>query len=154
IYDQMRAQPELFFAYRGTRRVKNIPYPIPVYEVAYERIRETPRTWLVANWANWAARISIVAAAVVALIASMSIFREQQQAVGRTNTIVVLPFKNVNGDTADDYLADAITDDLTTELSRLRRAWVIASGTAFAYKGKPIDPRQIGRELQVRYALE
>jgi len=66
----------------------------------------------------------------------------------------VLPFKNVNGNTADDYLADAITDDLTTELSRLRRAWVIASATAFTYKDKPNDPRLIGRELNVRYALE
>jgi TolB-like protein len=62
--------------------------------------------------------------------------------------------KNVNGSTADDYLADAVTDDLTTELSRLRRAWVIASGTAFTYKDKPNDPRQIGRELNVRYALQ
>jgi adenylate cyclase len=64
-----------------------------------------------------------------------------------------LPFKNINGNTADDYLADAITDELTTELSRLRRAWVIASGTAFTYKDKPNDARQIGRELHVRYAL-
>jgi adenylate cyclase len=82
------------------------------------------------------------------------IFREQHRVVvARTNTIVVLPFKNANGNTADDYLADAVTDDLTTELSRLRRAWVIASGTAFTYKDKPNDPRQIGRELHVRYAL-
>jgi adenylate cyclase len=65
-----------------------------------------------------------------------------------------LPFKNINGNADDDYLADAITDDLTTELSQLRRAWVIASGTAFTYKGKPTDPREIGRELHVRYALE
>jgi len=66
----------------------------------------------------------------------------------------VLPFKNVNGNTADGYLADAITDDLTTELTRLRRAWVISAGTAFTYKDKPNDPRAIGRELKVRYALE
>src|SRR6185437_15272264 len=67
---------------------------------------------------------------------------------------VVLPFKNYDANTADGYLADAITDDLTTELSRLQRAWVIASGTAFTYKDKPNDPRAIGRELKVRYALE
>jgi adenylate cyclase len=93
-------------------------------------------------------------AIAIASIAAVLIFREPHQVVARTNTIVVLPFKNVDGNTADDYLADAITDDLTTELSRLRRAWVIASGTAFVYKGKPTDPRQVGRELQVRYALE
>jgi adenylate cyclase len=90
----------------------------------------------------------------IASLASMLIFREQFQAIARTNTIVVLPFKNVNGNTADNYLADAVTDDLTTELSRLQRAWVIGSGTAFTYKDKPNDIRQIGRELNVRYALE
>jgi adenylate cyclase len=148
IYDQTRAQPEFFFADRGTHRVKNIPYPIHVYEVAHERIRVTLLTWFTAHRKRWAAAASIVVIAIASLI-----FREQFQAVARTNTIVVLPFKNVNGNTADDYLADAITDDLTTELSRLGRAWVIASGTAFTYKDKPNDPRQIGRELNVRYAL-
>jgi adenylate cyclase len=152
IYDQTRAQPEFFFADRGARRVKNITYPIHVYEVAYERIRVTLLTWLVAHLARLAAVASIGAIAI-ASIASVLIFREQHQVVARTNSIVVLPFKNINGNMGDDYLADAITDELTTELSRLRRAWVIASGTAFTYKDKPNDPRQIGRELHVRYAL-
>jgi adenylate cyclase len=152
IYDQTRSQPEFFFADRGAQRVKNIPYPIHVYEVAYERIRLTRLTWLVAHWVRLAAAASIVAIAI-ASTASVLIFRERHQVVARTNTIVVLPFKNVDGNMADDYLADAITDDLTSELSRLRRAWVIASGTAFTYKDKPNDPRQIGRELHVRYAL-
>ncbi len=152
IYDQTRAQPDFFFAYRGAHRVKNIPYPIHVYEVAYERIRVTLLTWLVSHWGRLTAAASIGAIAS-ASIAAVLIFLEPHQVVARTNTIVVLPFKNVDGNTADDYLADAITDDLTTELSRLRRAWVIASGTAFIYKDKPNDPRQIGRELHVRYAL-
>jgi TolB-like protein len=148
----MRAQPDFFFAYRGAHRVKNIPYPIHVHEVAYERIRVTLLTWLVARWGRLAAAAGIGAIAS-ASIASVLIFLEPHQVAARTNTIVVLPFKNVDGNMADDYLADAITDDLTTELSRLRRAWVIASGTAFTYKDKPNDPRQIGRELHVRYAL-
>jgi adenylate cyclase len=152
IYDQTRAQPEFFFADRGTHRVKNIPYPIHVYQVAHERIRVTLLAWLAARWKRWAAVASV--GVIIASLASVVIFRAAFQGVARTNTIVVLPFKNVNRNTADDYLADAITDDLTTELSRLGRAWVIASGTAFTYKDKPNDPRQIGRELNVRYALE
>jgi class 3 adenylate cyclase/TolB-like protein len=152
IYDQTRAQPDIFFADRGSYHVKNISYPIRVYEVAYERIRVTLLTWLVAHWGRLAT--ASVGTMAIAAIASVLIFREQHQVVARTNTIVVLPFKNVNGNTTDDYLADAITDDLTTELSRLRRAWVIASGTAFTYKDKANDARQIGRELHVRYALE
>ena len=69
-------------------------------------------------------------------------------------SIVVLPFENLSGDKEQDYFADAITDDLTTDLSHLQDAFVIARGTAFTYKGKPIDAKQIGRDLGVRYALE
>ena len=153
IYDQTRALPEFFFADRGAQRVKNIPYPVHVYEVAYERIRTPLRARLAAHWLGLIMSAGVATIATAA-VATVLIVQEQQQAVPRTNTIVVLPFKNADGNTADDYLADAITDDLTTELSRLRRAWVIASGTAFTYKGKLTDPREVGRELKVRYALE
>jgi class 3 adenylate cyclase/TolB-like protein/Flp pilus assembly protein TadD len=152
IYDQTRAQPEFFFADRGARRVKNIPYAIRVYEVAREPIRVSFITWFVAHWVGLTAAVCIGVA--IATIALALLSREKHEEAVRTNKIVVLPFRNVNGNSADDYLADAITDDLTTELSRLRRAWVIASGTAFTYKDKSNDPRQIGRELRVRYALE
>jgi DNA-binding winged helix-turn-helix (wHTH) protein len=69
-------------------------------------------------------------------------------------SIVVLPFKDMDDDPTNDYLADAITDDLTTELSGIRGAWVIARESAYTYKGKTTDVRQIGRELGVRYVLE
>ena len=153
IYDQTRAQPEFFFADRGARRVKNIPYPIHVYQVASERIQTTLRTRLETHWVKLTAAFSVGVIAIASVI-SVLMFREQHQTAGRTNTIIVLPFKTADGNAADDYLADAITDELTTELSRLRSAWVIASGTAFAYKGKPADPRQVGRELKVRYVLQ
>ena len=68
-------------------------------------------------------------------------------------SIVVLPFENLSGDKEQDYFADGITDDLTTDLSHLFD-FVIARGTAFTYKGKPVDAKQIGRELGVRYVLE
>ena len=69
-------------------------------------------------------------------------------------SIVVLPFEKISGDKEQDYLADGITDDLTTDLSHLQDSFVISRGTAFTYKGKPIDAKQIGRELSVRYVLE
>jgi TolB-like protein/DNA-binding winged helix-turn-helix (wHTH) protein len=69
-------------------------------------------------------------------------------------SIVVLPFRDMDDDTTNDYLADAITDDLTTELSRIPGAWVIARESAYTYKGKATDVRQIGRELGVGYVLE
>ena len=68
--------------------------------------------------------------------------------------MVVLPFTNLGNDPGQEYFVDAITDDLTTDLSRISESFVIARNTAFAYKGKPIDTRQIGRELGVRYVLE
>jgi adenylate cyclase len=68
--------------------------------------------------------------------------------------IVVLPFANLAGDPAQDYFADGVTENLTTELSRIHDSFVIARNTAFAYKGKPIDAKQIGKELGVRYVLE
>jgi TolB-like protein/DNA-binding winged helix-turn-helix (wHTH) protein len=68
-------------------------------------------------------------------------------------SIVVLPFENLSADKEQDYFADGITDDLTTDLSHLSD-FVISRGTAFTYKGKPISPKEIGRELGVRYVLE
>jgi TolB-like protein/DNA-binding winged helix-turn-helix (wHTH) protein len=69
-------------------------------------------------------------------------------------SIVVLPFQNLSGDPKDDYLAEGITDDLTTELSNLVGAFVIARSSADAYRGKPVNVQQIGHELGVRYVLE
>ena len=69
-------------------------------------------------------------------------------------SLVVLPFENLSGDPEQDYFADGITDDLTTDLSHLSGSFVIARNTAFTYKGKSVDAKQIGRELGVRYVLE
>ncbi|VIO78780.1 Adenylate cyclase [Bradyrhizobium ivorense] len=69
-------------------------------------------------------------------------------------SIVVLPFSNLSGDPDQDYFVDGVTETLTTDLSRIRGAFVVARNSAFSYKGKSIDIRQVGRELNVRYVLE
>jgi adenylate cyclase len=69
-------------------------------------------------------------------------------------SLVVLPFENLSGDAKDDYLAEAITDDLTSDLLLVPDAFVIARESAYTYKGKPTDVRKIGEELGVRYVLE
>jgi TolB-like protein/Flp pilus assembly protein TadD len=69
-------------------------------------------------------------------------------------SIVVLPFNNLSDDPEQQYFADGVTDDLTTDLSRIENAFVISRNTAFAYRNKPVDAKQIGRELGVRYLLE
>ena len=69
-------------------------------------------------------------------------------------SIVVLPFTNIGGDPAQDYFTDGVTESLTTDLSRISGSFVIGRHTAFTYKGKVVDLKQIGRELNVRYVLE
>ena len=69
-------------------------------------------------------------------------------------SIVVLPFTNLSDDREQQYFADGISEDLTTDLSRLANMFVISRNTAFTYKNKPVDTKRIGRELGVRYVLE
>jgi len=69
-------------------------------------------------------------------------------------SIVVLPFANIGGDPEQEHVVDGVTESLTTDLSRIRGAIVIARNTAFTFKGKPLDVKTIGRELNVRYVLE
>jgi TolB-like protein len=69
-------------------------------------------------------------------------------------SVVVLPFANLSGDPSQDYFADGITENLTTALSRIKDSFVIARETAFTYRGKSVDAKEIGKELGVRYVLE
>src|SRR6202035_3481809 len=77
----------------------------------------------------------------------------QPAAVPRLS-IVVLPFTNLGNDPEQQYFADGITKDLTTDLSRIADMVVISRNTAFTYQGKRVDTKQIGRDLGVRYILE
>jgi TolB-like protein len=69
-------------------------------------------------------------------------------------SIVVLPFTNLSGDPEQDWFADGVTESLTTDLSRIKGSFVIGRHTAFTYKGKAVDLKQIGRDLNVGYVLE
>ena len=77
-----------------------------------------------------------------------------QAGAGPRPSIVVLPFTNLSDDRKQQYFADGITDDLTTDLSRIGDMMVISRNTAFAYRDKPVETKQISRELGVRYILE
>ena len=69
-------------------------------------------------------------------------------------SIAVLPFPNMSGDPEQDYFADGIVEEIITALSRFRQLFVIARNSSFAYKGRAVDVKQVGRELGVRYVLE
>ena len=79
---------------------------------------------------------------------------EAQKSAPPRLSIVVLPFANIGGDQAHEHFVDGVAESLTTDLSRIRGALVIARNTAFTFKGKPVDVKAIGRDLNVRYALE
>ncbi len=111
------------------------------------RSRARSRLWLAAGLG--------VVATVVLLMAAMwhGGWLARTPAPPRLS-IVVLPFENLSGDPKDDYLADGITDDLTSDLSHIQHAFVIARASAYTYKSQPKDVRKIGEELGVRYVLE
>jgi adenylate cyclase len=69
-------------------------------------------------------------------------------------SIAVLPFTNMSGDSKEDFFCDGITENIITSLSKIEDMHVIARNSTFAYKGKPVDVKQIARKLGVRYVLE
>jgi TolB-like protein/DNA-binding winged helix-turn-helix (wHTH) protein/Flp pilus assembly protein TadD len=85
---------------------------------------------------------------------SYDVFKRFTQAEAAHLSLVVLPFINLSNDPSQDYFADGLTENLTTDLSRIRNSFVIARDTAFTFKGKSIDAKAIGNELGVRYLLE
>ena len=98
--------------------------------------------------------VAIVAGGPEAIATNTPAIAPSPPPVAKHFSIVVLPFTNLSNDPSQDYFADGITDNLTTDLSRIRGSFVIARTTAFTFKGKSVDAKEIGRELGVRYVLE
>jgi len=130
VRDQIRDKLDYPFEDLGEQSVKNIARPVRVYALHPEAVAGLP-----------APGISPVLAI-------------SQPAVAPRLSIVVLPFTNLGNDPEQQYFADGITEDLTTDLSRIAGMFVISRNTAFTYQGKRVDTKQIGRELRVRYVLE
>jgi adenylate cyclase len=107
---------------------------------------------LVAAW--WAWPNANTPASIQAQVSPQSLPAAANLKPAPRLSIVVLPFTNLSNDPEQEYFADAVTDDLTTDLSRISDSFVIARNTAFTYKGKPVDAQQIGHQLGVRYVLE
>src|SRR5258708_5511780 len=155
----------------GERQLKNIARPVRVFQVALDGARPAkpisqPHDEASAVLRRWSTRAMAIGTAVVliaAVVGAALYFHFGRAPVRLPDqlakppegfSIVVLPFANLSGDASQDYLADVISDELTTGFSRLRDSFVISRSTAFTYKGKPIDVRQIGKDLGVRYVLE
>ncbi len=130
VRDQIRDKLAYDFEDLGEQSVKNIARPIRVYALRPEAIADLPAS---------------------SVLTISPIFRPP---VVPRLSIVVLPFMNLSNDPEQQYFADGITEDLTTDLSRIADSFVISRNTAFTYRNKPVDTKQIGRELGVRYVLE
>ena len=157
-YRQVKARLELAVRDLGPTQLKNIAEPIRAYSLEVGKpalakpakaVAPSRRSIAALLVAGVAALIVIAAGAWHFLGASLAPPAEAAQL-----SIVVLPFSNLSGDASQDYLGDVLTEELTTSLSRLPGSFVVSRTTAFSYRGKAIDVKQIGRELGVRYALE
>jgi len=125
-YDQVRGKVGVEFVDLGEQSLKNIALPVRAYAVLWD-------------------------GAAPATLAEGT--RAGPLSPPRLS-MVVLPFANISGDPEQDYFVDGVTESLTTDLSRISGSFVIGRHTAFTYKGKAVDLKKIGRELNIRYVLE
>jgi TolB-like protein/class 3 adenylate cyclase len=125
-YDQVRDRLKESFVDLGEHELKNIARPVRVYAIKIGSEGRPPASRAATTEKSVPPRLSIT----------------------------VLPFANIGGDPEQEYFVDGVTESLTTDLSRISGSFVIARNTAFTYKGKPVDVKQIGRDLNVRYVLE
>ena len=123
-YDQVLGKVTVEFVDLGEQRFKNIARPIRAYALVQQRVGAKSNNRM----------LSPVSAPHL--------------------SIVVLPFTNIGGDPEQEYFVDGVTESLTTDLSRIVGSFVIAHNTAFTFKGKAVDVKQVGRELNIRYVLE
>jgi len=130
VRDQVRDKLDYTFQDLGAQQVKNIARPVRVYALRLGAVADLPAS-------------SVPSAPPIS-----------QPTVAPHVSIVVLPFANLSADAEQQYFADGITEDVTTDLSRIPHMFVISRNTAFTYQGKRVDTKQIGRELGVRYVLE
>jgi adenylate cyclase len=169
VRDQIGSRLDIPVTALGEQRVKNIADPVRAFRVGRNSDQSAASAPVAARGP---VHRLVAAAAVLLLIAAAAIawwlwpVRDserpplQAESAGQPMnsaprlSIVVLPFANLSNDPQQEYFADGITEDLTTDIARIQGSMVIARNTAFTYKGKPVDAKQIGRELGVRYVLE
>jgi TolB-like protein/class 3 adenylate cyclase/Tfp pilus assembly protein PilF len=138
-YEQVRDKIDAAFADLGEKELKNIARPVRVFAFSAAAAPHRATLRVASPPPAGGGRLGGRLAA--------------EQSPPRLS-IVVLPFANIGGDPEQEYFVDGVTESLTTDLSRIGGSFVIARNTAFTYKGKSVDVKQISRDLNVRYVLE
>ncbi|MBI3498962.1 MAG: hypothetical protein HY058_16835, partial [Proteobacteria bacterium] len=126
VYDSIRGRIDLEVEDTGDQTLKNIDHRVRVYRVRVRAVEEAH--------------------------AGMS--ERPALPLPDKPSIAVLPFQNLSGDPEQEYFCDGMVEEIITGLSRIRWLFVIARNSSFTYKGKPVDVKQVGRDLGVRYVLE
>ena len=155
-YDQIEGKVPFAFEFSGEHTVKNIARPVRVY-----RLRLEPGSSTARRDRRWLTRV----AALVVIVAVLGLggwagwrwLRPSESAglaLPDKPSVAVLPFANLSRDPAQEYFSDGVTEDLITALSKMSGVFVIARNSVFTYKGKPVNVRDVGRDLGVRYVLE
>jgi TolB-like protein/class 3 adenylate cyclase len=168
VFDQVKKQLDLGYEYLGEHEVKNIAEPVQVYRVLTEPeaagkvIGETKRA--TQSWKRMALAPAVVV--LIGVAGAVTWLRPweptiepasvERMAVPQSEkpTIAVLPFTNMSDDPTQEYFADGMAEDITTDLSKISGLFVVARNSSFAYKGQSPDIREVGRELGVRYVVE
>ena len=168
VQEDIAGKLDLTFEDLGEQSVKNIVRPIRAYALTADAVAALPRAEIPAapglttpQRSRYSRRWIAAVAAAGILVVGCSLWwlwqSPNRPAAGTPAprlSIVVLPFNNLSNDPEQQYFVDGVTEDLTTDLSRIVGSFVISRNTAFTYKGKSVDAKQIGRELGVRYVLE
>ena len=176
VRDPVRDKLGFTFEEMGEQTVKNIARPIPTFRVRFEGVEPDARTAaphrprrprnMVAGAAIGLVVVCAIAAIGLAMwprhapapapIAAQPVAAEANAPLPMPDkpSIAVLPFTNIGGDARQERLADGITEDVITDLSRYRDFFVIARNSVMTYKGKSVSVRDVGRDLGVRYVLE
>jgi TolB-like protein/class 3 adenylate cyclase len=169
VRDNIRDKLPYEFVDLGEQTVKNIARPVRVFGLAAKAVAALPQiTTAPPPPSSRRPAIWMYAAAALVVIAAIGVgvwragLAPAPQATGPSAStltaprlsIVVLPFVNLSNDPDQEYFADGITENLTTDLSQIPGSFVIARNSAFTYKGKAVNAKEIGRELGVRYLLE
>ena len=155
VYDAVEGKLSFGFDFLGEQQVKNIAKPVRVYRVRAEPKPPSarPRSKRRMQW-----QIAVPALALILLLlGAVGAWRWSSPPATPSSdkaSIAVLPFDNIGDDPKWDRFADGITEDIITDLSHSKDLIVIARNSTEVYKGKPVDIRQIGRDLNVKYVLE
>ena len=150
-YAQVKGRLDLPVSDLGKQSLKNIAEPLQVYSLEVDKSAQARPTAPTAPKRRSVFVLLVTGIVALAVIAAGLWFAVRLARGPETSatpprlSIVVLPFANLSGDPAQDYLADVLTEELTTSLARISGTFVIARSTAFTYKGKSVDVKQIGQ---------